>query len=218
MSYHNAYDSPIYEIFNVAERAKILDTCMNMVLNGHSYPKSVWSKMVWEKVWDMEDEEYTLYKNQLAKEKLLFQVIDKPYYLAWWVLADRTHDQIEQCEIMARIVCDSSLLKTADVRREKASLASRFCDKCELGIEENAMHVVMQCPFFEGNRKVMLDELNSTGIVEIDNLLRQPSHTFLYIMGKQPENVSFEDMTIFWEISSRHISSIYKRVTGTAGR
>ena len=81
---------------------------------------------------------------------------------------------------MARIVCDSSLLKTSDVRQKKASLASRFCNKCDLGIKEDAMHVVMQCPLFEDSRKMMLYELNNTGLIEIDNLLRQPSHTFLY--------------------------------------
>ena len=45
--------------------------------------KKEWSRIVWEGIWNLEDEEIQLYKNQLATEKLLFQVIEKPFYLKW---------------------------------------------------------------------------------------------------------------------------------------
>ena len=158
----NMNDSPMFKILNVAERFKIFDTCMNMALNGYFYPKEKWSKIVCEihVVWALEDEEYVSYKNQLAKEKLLFQIIEKPNYLTWLVISDRSREHSDQCEIMARIVCDASLLKTSDVRRKRACLASRSCDKCDLGIEEDAIHMIMQCPFFEDSRQLMLNELS----------------------------------------------------------
>ena len=48
---------------------------------------------------------------------------------------------------------ESSLLKT-----KNQSIASRFCDRCGLGIEENVCQIVMQCPFYEQDRKNMLKE------------------------------------------------------------
>ena len=118
-----------------------------MILNGHTYSK----KIVWERVWHLEDEEYMISKNQLKKEK--FQVLEKPYYLTWWVMSDVSRSNIMQCEIMARLVCDSSLLKAHHVKSRGTSHASRMCDKCDLGIEETARHIIMQCPFFEEDKK-----------------------------------------------------------------
>ena len=70
----NACNSPIFEIFNIAERINLTDKCLNMVVNGHM---ESWSRIVWEGIWNLKDEEIQLYKNQQATEKLLYQVIEK---------------------------------------------------------------------------------------------------------------------------------------------
>ena len=207
----NINDSPMFDILNVAERLELIDACSNMILNGQVYSKKVWSRMVWERVWLLEDEEYLVYKNQLRKEKLLFQVLDKPYYLTWWVMSDVSRECITQYEIMARLVCDSSLLKAHHVKYKGTSHASRMCDKCDLGVEETVMHIIMQCPFFEENKKIMFEELNQSEDVAIIELLRDHGGIFLYLMGKQPERVSFEAMHSFWSIAAKHITDIYKR-------
>ena len=112
----NVNDSPIFEIFNVAERLNLLDTCFNMIMNGHMYSKKEWSKAVWEKAWVLEDEEYQISKGQMRNEKLLYKIIEKPYYLTWWVMSDISRTCIDQFEIMARLVCDSSLLKAYNIK------------------------------------------------------------------------------------------------------
>ena len=48
----------MFEMFNVAERIGLLDTCMNVTLDGHFYGKREWRKCVWEKGWVLGDEEY----------------------------------------------------------------------------------------------------------------------------------------------------------------
>ena len=133
----------------MAERLGIVDTCFNMILNGHCYSKQDWNNFWGEKVWAMEDEEFQLIKGQLGKEKLLMQVIEKPYYLTWWLMADISRTCIEQYETMAQLVCDTSLLKACNLRYKKLTVASKFCDKCDLGIEENMRHIIMQCRFLK---------------------------------------------------------------------
>ena len=65
-----------------------------------------------------------------------FRVLTIPYYLTWWVVADVSREIMYACENMAKMVCETSLLKSSDVRLKKASIASRFCCKCDLSTEE----------------------------------------------------------------------------------
>ena len=102
--------------------------------------------------------------------------------MTWWVISDLSREHIEKCEIMAKMVCKASLLKTADTRLKNRSLVSRFCEKCGLGIEETAIHIVMQCPFFEEDRRKMFAEMNDLSCREIDEILTDAANIFLYLM------------------------------------
>ena len=35
----NECNSPMWDILNVAQRLNLLDNCLNMIMNGHKYPK-----------------------------------------------------------------------------------------------------------------------------------------------------------------------------------
>ena len=207
----NLYNSPVYELCNIAGRVNLLDICLNMVLNGHFYNKKQWSRMVWEKVWILEDEEIQLYRTQITSEKLLFQVAEKPYYLTWWVISDISREHIPKCENMAKMVCDASLLKTSDVRLKKKSIASRFCNKCDHSTEETAKHIIMQCSHFEADRKKMFEEMSDLNCPEIDGILNNPGSVFWHLMGRQPPDIDFAVMYPFWIIAARYISSMYER-------
>ena len=208
----NESSSPMFEILNVAERTGLIDVCFNMILNGHLYSKKDWNKIIWERVWTLEDEEHQVAKAQLNKERLLWQIIESPNYLTWWVLSDISRNNIEQFEIMARLVCGSSLLKECNPRYKTLSIASRFCEKCDLGIKESVRHIFMQCPYFENDKQTMFTELGSIEDEEVRILLQDPAEIFLCLLGKHPINVSFEAMYKLWIISAKHLSSMYKRV------
>ena len=210
-SRRNENSSPIYDLLNVAEKAGLLETCMNMVHNGWYYSKDVWSKKVWKAMWDMEDEEYQLLKIQLNHEKLLFQIIGKHFYLTWWLFTDLKPNHMKQGEIMANLVCDTSLLKANDYRMKRLPIGARFCEMCYLGIEENVWHLVMQCPFYEDSRVAMYQEIDSLELVELETVLNNPRELYLTLMGKHPEDIPLEIMMQVWDISSRHISNMYKR-------
>ena len=211
----NMCNSPMYELCNVASRVNLLVSCCNMVINGQYYAKKVWSRIVLQNVWLLEDEEIQLFKNQLTSEKLLFQIVEKPYYLTWCVVSDVSRELIHACENMAKMVCEASLLKSSDVRLKKTSIASRFCCKCDLGIEETANHLVMQCPYFETDRKTMYEEMSDLNCPEINGILNEPGYIFLYLMGKHPPGIEFKTMYPFWTIAARHISRMYdKTISG----
>ena len=70
-----------------------------------------------------------------------------------------------------------------------ARIASKFCVKCDLRIQESINHIVMQCPFFEVDGAVMLNELNDTNNGEIKNLLTRSGEIYLYLMGNTQKNI-----------------------------
>ena len=159
----------------------------------------------------LEDEEIQLYKNQLANEKLSFETVGKPTYLTWWVISDVSREQIEKCEIMPKMVCGACLLKASDTKLKKKTVAIRSCDKCDLGIEETAKHMVMQCPYFKEDWKLMLDEMTDLGCDEINGILNELENLFWCLMGKHPTDIEFGVMYSFWTIAASHISKIYER-------
>ena len=76
-------------------------------MNGYYFSKAEWRKMVWDKVWMMEDEGCCIMYKQPQQNYLLFNVTNKPYYLVWWILADLYPMKLGMCEIMAALVCDA---------------------------------------------------------------------------------------------------------------
>ena len=53
----NAFNSPFYEIPNTAYKVGLLDTCMDMIVNEHFYSKESWRRIVWQTIWQHDDED-----------------------------------------------------------------------------------------------------------------------------------------------------------------
>ena len=64
------------------------------------------------------------------------------------------------CEDMARMVCGTSNLKCDDPKLRKETLSNRACTLCDFGIEENTVHLVMQCPYHEATRICMYNDID----------------------------------------------------------
>ena len=116
------------------------------------------------------------------------------------------------CEKMAAIAPDASLLKSNDVKLKNKSFWTKTCTKCDLGLE-SAKHILMQCPFYEEDRREMYQEIEDLECEEINEALNEMTEVFPIIMGKQPENVSIENMFRLCFVTGRHIARIYDSVT-----
>ena len=121
--------------------------------------KEGWKNMIWEKACHLEDETCSLLHKQPDQHYLLFDIIEKPYYIVWWIISDSEAKLMSDCKIMALMVCNTSLLKGRDYRLKISTHSERICNECDLGIVENTFHLVMQCPTHEDDRKPMYNEL-----------------------------------------------------------
>ena len=142
---------------------------------------------------------------------LLFQITDKPYYLIWWILADMFPRKTSMCETMAALVCDASSLKSSDYRIKKKSHSYKICTKCDLGIIEGIIHLIMQCPFYSAETQELFDSLEHMGSEIASRVTRDSLNYFRIIMGMQPEYASFQSMIPIWLLSGDRISKIYRR-------
>ena len=88
---------------------------------------------------------------------------------------------------MAKIVSRVSRLKSDDFKYKKTSShATRMCNLCDLGLEENTGHIVMQCPYFFDMRVAMQNEIEAS---EAGREITKETAEYLYVLlGKQIPN------------------------------
>ena len=140
----------------------------------------------------------------------MYQVLEEPRFLTWWLLSDMIPATVSTCELMAKLVGDANLLKSSDYRLKKLSFSNKICTACDLGIREDIKHIVMQCPQYEGTRSEMWDVLKAVNGPIVQEVLDEPLEFFYVIMGKHPINVPMESMVKIWLISSHYITRMYR--------
>ena len=191
----------------------IFDTCMNMIENGHYFSKEMWRRLVWRSVWSREDDDVHISYTQLAVRPSMFDVIEKPYYLSWWIMSDNYHKMTGICEKMVALVCGCSMLKSHDLKLKRSSYWSRCCNRCDLSVVEDPWHIVMQCPFYGDYRNDMYSEFERLNDDAINEILNDPGDVYNVLMGKHPPNAHMEDMIKIWSISGKHICRMYNSAT-----
>ena len=84
----NTYCSPLIDILNIAVEMDLIAPIKRMIDGCIVYSKSIWSKIVWDKIWAHED---NLWNEEIQTSKhlnILSKIVSGPTYLTWWQLAD----------------------------------------------------------------------------------------------------------------------------------
>ena len=165
--------SIVLDLLRVASLFNLYDDIRNMVERDHTYGKSIWKDKVWSRAWELENVYWSVEANLHRNLDLVRMLSHENRYLTWWFISDRFPKLTPMCESLAKLFCQASLLKVDDARLKGSSLASKFCSLCELGIVEDARHLVLQCPVFQDERAAMFSEIrrlpNNLGANALDN-------------------------------------------------
>ena len=208
----NIYDSPIYDMLRVSMVMGLYEQVRNMIVAGHMYGKPIWRKIVWDRVWDIEKQDWELRVMHFRSTKLLNDVIGNPGYLPWWQIADSTPENMPMCEMMAQIVCRASKLKSDLGELSQGTLMDRACHTCDNATEESIFHLVMQCDNMNDLRRRMFEEI-SEGTPYLDTEMRKsPQDIFKVCMGKHIPHISTRVMSSLWLISGKWIVRMYQKV------
>ena len=155
----NKYDSPIFYILRVSIIYGIFDLVINMVLKGHFFSKKDWRKIVWQRAWEIEDEDWLFRAALHPSLNNLNKIIGKPLYLVWWQVSDVVPSLIRCCETMSKILCGASKLKCHDQTLRRATFLSRKCTLCNEHAIEDIEHLVMNCGYHAVTRTEMFNEI-----------------------------------------------------------
>ena len=208
----NSHSSPIFEMLETCVRFNLLEKVLEMTFGYvNVIGKKVWSRMVWDKAWILDDAYWKSTGILHEQNDMLLKTVGKPQYLTWWHLADNIPHLQGMCESMARLVCHASLLKGDDPRYKREGANSRMCHGCDLGITETIHHLVMQYPVNEEEKNAMFNEILTFDDKFDERGMAMPGDSFLWLMGKQIKNLDVDTMTKIWIISGHYITYMYKR-------
>ena len=150
----NPYDSPLIQILHYCREFGLMGL-VDQMTRGHMISKQCWKKLVWDKAWSIEDKTWCDVTIIHDRMDLIKMVSAKPMYSVWWMLADRHQKYMRRCELMIKILCHASRLKTDDNRLLRSSYSNRACTLCDHASLEDALHMVMQCTYHNEARADM---------------------------------------------------------------
>ena len=132
------------------------------------------------------------------------------FFLNWWIISDLIPSVINDCEIMAKQVCNASFLKDHDYRLKSLSFSRKICSECTLGIREDLLHMVMQRPDTEDIRREMYEVIYAIEDDHVKTFLLVQQVTFFILIGKHPPDIPFQSIVKIWLISSHCITMMYR--------
>ena len=86
----------------------------------------------------------------------------------------------------------------------------KLCQNCDLYAQEDIEHIIMQCPRYQKRSEIMFKEI----FARCPNVCFEsnPSQIFGWIIGKQMDNVEYEELCNMWTIAGITINYVYKEV------
>ena len=201
---NNRFDSPINQILSYCSEFNVLDIVRLMAnANVNVMSKSQWKKLVWERAWLYENNQWDLNAAENQKFDLIKQVSLAPGYSVWWSIADQFQGFMRKCETMVKLLCHASHLKCDDVRLIRASYRAKSCTLCENAAYEDVNHMIMQCSFHSDTRREMYEELNRI-IPNIETMC-----SLGVLLGKCIDGWDYGGMVPIWMVFCTYIVKMY---------
>ena len=116
-----------------------------------------------------------------------------------------------QCEVMAKIVCGASSLKS-DNYLYKGDVALKYCELCNVMSIENVEHVIMHCPYLHDIRTNMLDEISALETAHGTQVLTNDVDMFATLLGNIPVDIDPELGLQFLKIVAKGVYRMYRTV------
>ena len=200
----NRYDSPIFDMLRIACIYGLFENIVRMMNGTHFYTKHSWREQVWSNAWVMEDRDWEFRKLYFGITKMYKNIQEYPVFSVWWKLADKFPSIMRRCEIMMKLICGASRLKSDDHRNE-----NNLCIKCNNYVKEDAFHIIMQCDSTENLRRDMHNEiLKRIGIGNYETITT--GEDFFYIMmGKSHDGIHECILAEVWIVACIYISKMY---------
>ena len=207
----NQFMSPVFDILSIAIIFEFLGIINNALLSGVVPSKEVWANLVWTRAWRMEDKLWA--SNGILKGDSIFRkVCGTSHYISWWSLSDTKPHLQRMCEVMVKLICNSSRLKSDDFSLKGSHDTTKFCPNYDMGIVESAWHILMQCPFNNSEIIDMYSELDNLGDGSWEYAKGCGDNVVSVILGCELPNLDAEQCYTIWEITGKFVYGIYQKI------
>ena len=175
----------LFDILTECARLDVLNLVRDMVYGTSPLmSKYGWSRLVWQLAWIIEDAYWNSINLIMPENDLPLGTMSMTNYMVWWQLSDKFHEYIRPCEVMSKLICHASRLKGDDCRLKGLPVSYRVWSNCDLYLEENVNHILMQCPLNHVDMSSLLDEL----YVKFPNVSRalknEPDKCLMWLLGR----------------------------------
>ena len=207
----NLKDSPIFEILRISVIYKLYDEVMRMIHGTVLFSKEAWKNRVWKTEWAIENEDWayrlTMFKSVIRVKRTSGEI--------WWFPSDKWPKHMKCCEIMAKLICQCSKLKSDDTRLKRSGRVDKMCTLCKMFEVESLDHMLLHCTAHTNIRSNMFNAINDMKNGIGVYILANSDNLIDTIMGKPVDTVAFEHVLEFWMITSSFVSVMYYNILRT---
>ena len=144
-----------------------------------------------------------------SKTKTISSTSDNGRLLIWWQLADIAPNIMKQCEVMVKIVCRASRLKVDCYQYRKDPINRTYCELCNTFANEDARHLLLQCPALNVLRTELFDGIERIEYVYNASLFQPNTDVFETLMGKIPSDICYESQVEFLKVIAMCFYKMY---------
>ena len=188
VSSENKYLSPIFDIIRIVDLFGLYKEMKEMLTGVRFYSKSQWKEVVWKRAWDIDNQDWEIRSSLFRNTKTLSTVSDNGRLLIWWQLADLTPEIMKQCEVMAKVVCKASNLKSDCYQFRNDTIRKTYCEMCNDFSNEDARHILLHCPALNELRHELFNDIAQIELESDSVILRTHDEILSTLLGRiQPD-------------------------------
>ena len=113
------------------------------------------------------------------------------------------------CEIMAKLVCRCSMLKSDDLRLKNLTASNRWCELCEMSEVEDVRHLILNCSGTQETRDLMFERINEIANGNMNYEQIPFVDRLQVLLGATIDGLSLHHMVDIWLTSAIHIGYMY---------
>ena len=205
----NIHSSIVFDLLNVCDIFDLLEEVKNLIQRQHFYPKPVWKEMVWKRGWTLEDVHWQIEKQLFKNLELLKEISVDCRYLNWWMMLDNDPSITRKCEILAKLICHASMLKSDDFKLKRQSNVHKMCELCDDFVIEDARHLILQCTYFQNQREDLMLKINDFENRTGANVTNTDCDMLYILLGRRLEGLSDGQTIEIWRMCLESISAMY---------
>ena len=205
----NIHFSPIFDILRISILYGLYEDVCKQICGTVVYSEKAWKTIVWARAWEIERDAWknvTLFFNN---SRLLNNVMDEPGYTIWWQISDVNYKYVRYCEVMIKIICRASRLKSDYFSLEGAHFSERSCTRCDNFAYEDVRHIILQCECNIVDRNELFRQINEMPNGVGKSILDRSDDFLSTLLGKFCPGIDKGSMFEFWKISCIFVSMVY---------